>query len=80
MEQLLGKLTHLLPALPDEFATGSITELKARGGYSVDLEWADGQLVKATITKPAVGETPRIRLVNDIVDVDGISHIRVVDQ
>lgn len=41
---------HLLPALPDEWKSGKIEGLKARGGYTVDMNWEDGKLKQAIIT------------------------------
>ncbi len=40
---------RLLPALPDAWPNGTVTGLRARGGYQVDMMWADGTLIKATI-------------------------------
>ena len=41
---------RLLPALPEAWREGSVSGLRTRGGYSVDMKWSDGRITEATIT------------------------------
>lgn len=51
---------HLLPALPSVWQEGSISGLRARGGFEVSIKWNQGQLATATI-KSSLGGVCRIR-------------------
>ena len=51
---------HLLPALPDAWASGEVKGLRTRGGFTVDICWQDGALQTATI-QSAIGGTLRVR-------------------
>ena len=53
-------ILHLLPALPDVWKDGSISGLRARGGFDVDIEWANG-VPKAVAVKSRLGGTLCIR-------------------
>ena len=47
---------HLLPALPDAWAQGSVGGLRCRGGFVLDnMTWCDGRLRSAVLTSPSGG-------------------------
>jgi len=52
---------HLLPALPTAWRAGSFKGLRARGGFTVDAEWKDGQPVQAQIASEK-GGTARVKI------------------
>lgn len=51
-EMLMQSHTHcidLLPSLPDAWSEGSITGLRARGNFTVNIAWKGGKLQKVTV-------------------------------
>ncbi|HEV8286461.1 MAG TPA: glycoside hydrolase family 95 protein [Chitinophagaceae bacterium] len=54
-----GMIT-LLPALPDAWKNGSITGIKARGNFSISIQWKNGELANAKIFS-AIGGNCRLR-------------------
>ncbi len=62
----------LLPALPDVWKSGgSITGLRARGGFEiVSMEWKDGKVAK-TVVRSTLGGNLRVRVPNKMRSTSG---------
>ncbi len=56
----------ILPALPDDWEKGSITGLRAYGGFDVSIVWDDNK-VRKIIIKSNLGGNCRIRVPNEMV-------------
>ena len=54
---------------PDAWSEGRVRGLRARGGYTVDIEWKDGKLVNAKIHSKYSG-TLRVRYGDDYREID----------
>ncbi len=62
---------ELLPALPVEWPEGKIKGLKARGGFTVDMEWTAGRMKKVIIRSTFAG--------NCMVKIQGRSFSKQMD-
>lgn len=72
MQSANGEI-HLIPALPDVWGDGSVTGLRARGGFEiVSMDWKDGKLVKVEI-KSNLGGNLRLRAPNVLTSNNGKS-------
>jgi len=60
---------HLLPALPAQWQAGSLKGFRARGGFTVDLSWAEGKLRTVTVLS-ARGGRCTLRYGEDVVTID----------
>lgn len=48
---------HLLPALPDDWNSGSVSGICARGGFEVSMDWENKTLKKISIQAKVTGKT-----------------------
>ncbi|PZX52753.1 alpha-L-fucosidase 2 [Algoriphagus ratkowskyi] len=60
-------MIRLLPALPKAWDTGSVKGIKARGDYTIDMTWKDGELKTYSIH---AGKTGRILVYYDGSEMD----------
>ena len=57
---------YLLPALPDAWSSGSVKGLRARGGFILDFEWVDGNILNL-IVHSTLGGNCRIRTTQPLI-------------
>ncbi|GAA1694712.1 glycoside hydrolase family 95 protein [Nonomuraea maheshkhaliensis] len=63
-----GEEVELLPALPSAWRDGSVSGLRARGGFTVAVSWRDGRLHEARIQCDEAART-RVRYRDAVIDI-----------
>ncbi|MCL8011640.1 glycoside hydrolase N-terminal domain-containing protein [Streptomyces sp. AS02] len=65
---------EVLPALPAAWPAGSVRGLRARGGATLDIEWADGQATRISLK---ASRTRRLTVRSDLFKDGGLTFMAV---
>ena len=62
---------HLLPALPDVWRSGTVSGLRAKGGFEImELQWKESKVVRVVV-KSTLGGNLRLRVPNALQLIKG---------
>ncbi|WP_343670473.1 glycoside hydrolase family 95 protein [Chitinophaga sp.] len=61
---------NFLPAIPDHWkVAGAVKGLKARGNFTVDFAWKNGQVTSYRVTAPTAGQKVKIKINGEIREI-----------
>ncbi|MDO7172373.1 glycoside hydrolase family 95 protein [Mariniflexile sp. AS56] len=60
---------HILPALPEAWASGSIQGIVAKKGFEIDMTWEAGKL-KNLVIKSKLGNTLKLRYKDEVKEIE----------
>lgn len=60
---------RLVPALPSAWPEGSVTGLRARGGFELDIAWKDSKLTTATL-RSKLGGPCKLRYAGKVLEIN----------
>ncbi|WPV66109.1 glycoside hydrolase family 95 protein [Chitinophaga sp. LS1] len=63
-------MINFLPAIPDHWkAAGSVKGLKARGNFTVDFAWKNGEVISYRVTAPRAGQKVKLKINGEIREI-----------
>ena len=76
LQSHMGEI-HILPALADEFQSGEVRGLKARGNYTIDLRWKNSEVEQLIITSPNRDNIPPLRIKGVLVNPNNLDYVTI---